>query len=67
MGGFYLVEMSPEDTPHLSIEAEVVGQGTLDIVQQSSACSIPSKQVYVYCIMHVTIFFLLVEKTIFEV
>ncbi|XP_075743719.1 uncharacterized protein LOC142802620 [Rhipicephalus microplus] len=37
-------EMSPEDTPHLSIEAEaeVVGQGTLDIVQQSSACSIPS-------------------------
>ncbi|XP_075732705.1 uncharacterized protein LOC142775236 isoform X2 [Rhipicephalus microplus] len=34
-------EMSPEDTPHLSIDAEVVGQGTLDIVQQSSACSIP--------------------------
>ncbi|KAH7964534.1 hypothetical protein HPB51_027229 [Rhipicephalus microplus] len=31
-----------EDTPHLSIEAEVVGQGTLDIVQQKSACSIPS-------------------------
>ncbi|XP_075726364.1 uncharacterized protein LOC142768289 [Rhipicephalus microplus] len=26
MAGFYLVEMSPEDTPHLSIEAEVVGQ-----------------------------------------
>ncbi|KAH8025455.1 hypothetical protein HPB51_008370 [Rhipicephalus microplus] len=37
-----LAEMSPEDTPHLSIEAEVVGQGTLDIVQQKSACSIPS-------------------------
>ncbi|KAH6924091.1 hypothetical protein HPB50_011262 [Hyalomma asiaticum] len=33
--------MSLEDTPRLSNEAEVVGQGTLDIVQQSSACNIP--------------------------
>ncbi|XP_049268503.1 uncharacterized protein LOC125757198 [Rhipicephalus sanguineus] len=32
--------MSPENVPHISSEAEVVSQGTLDIVQRSSACNI---------------------------
>lgn len=47
---FYFVEMSPENVPHISSEAEVVRRGTLDIVQRSSACNISGKKAHVDCV-----------------